>query len=95
MGRAVRHGTRTIRASGSEWACGSAGLVVALAGRRGGPLRRAGDAGRKPKDDLEAGRNRAEEQGQRARARVGATDGYDSSVDGTTQEWSTGRPDRY
>ena len=47
------------------------------------------------KRDLETGRNRAQEQGQRARSHVGATDGYDSSVDGTTQEWSTGRPDRY
>jgi small-conductance mechanosensitive channel len=47
------------------------------------------------KRDLETGRDRAQEHGQRARSHVGATDGYHGSADGATQEWSTGRPERY
>jgi uncharacterized membrane-anchored protein YhcB (DUF1043 family) len=48
------------------------------------------------KQDLQAGRDRAESHGQRVRSHLSSTDsnGY-TAQDGSTQEWSTGRPERY
>jgi len=46
------------------------------------------------KQDVQAGRDRVQNQGRRAASPV-ATDEYGTSGNGTTQEWSTGRPEHY
>ena len=59
---------------------------------RGRVKRNAGQV----KQDVQTGRDRAESQGQRVGAHLSSTDsdGY-IPQDGSTQEWSTGRPERY
>ena len=50
------------------------------------------------KTDLQTGRDRAETHGQRAQSHLASTDsdgfGHPDG-NGSTREWSTGRPERY